>query len=329
VVARELEISLPGEFNAQQRLELAEEITGHVVNRYGVAASVAIHEPDTGPNFHAHILFSTRRLSADGFTEKTRELDDKKQGPVEVLHIRQTVETLTNAALERHGHASRIDSRSLVNQGLTRLATIHEFHDAARRRENEEIRATNARVAATKLTPVKASQVLEKPARAFDRARMKRKHEKRRAEVLATRTQRATTARLAAATVADYVHQLERLAGQDKWAAKNYRARATAWEKKHWLRAWLGRLLKRPPAELGRLQEREHVLTQSALTHRAETKTRGAEVRELLREAKRLQSRLDHVRTPQEAKPKPGPQPDRLLEAIQRPPARPRGPMLR
>ena len=45
-VARELVVALPNELNQEQRRELAERIAGQLVERYQVAAQVAVHLPD-------------------------------------------------------------------------------------------------------------------------------------------------------------------------------------------------------------------------------------------------------------------------------------------
>jgi hypothetical protein len=316
-LARELEVSLPHELNALQRQELAKDIGGELVNRYQVAASVAIHEPDAGPNFHAHILFTTRRLGADGFTEKTRELDDQKQGRAEVLHIRQSVETLTNEALRRAGLQNRIDARSLAAQGLTRLPTIHEFHDPGRRSANQEIRLTNALIAVPK----------------FDRSRMQRKHEKRRLQLLEFRTLRQSEARQKAEALADLSRELERVASEDKTAAKVYRKRAKSWEKKHPFKYIFGRLLGRPPAELARLRKCERALTTKARESLAAIEARGELAQDFEQQARQLQNRIDRVRSPQAVEPARAsmaePKPEGPQEAPQGPPRRPRGPGMR
>lgn len=125
VVAREIEIALPAELAPSEREQLAVGFTADIVSRYGVAAEISIHEPSREGdqrNHHAHILISTRRLSADGFTEKTRELDDKKAGPEQVLAIREAWAERCNQALERSGHTKRVDHRSLAAQRDAELA---------------------------------------------------------------------------------------------------------------------------------------------------------------------------------------------------------------
>lgn len=125
-VAREFEIALPAELTQEQRRELANELAREIVERHGCAVDVCIHEPNKKgdqQNHHAHILLTTRRLSADGFGEKTRELDERTSGAVD--HWRDRFAQLQNAALERAGHSARVDHRSLENQGIERTPTVH------------------------------------------------------------------------------------------------------------------------------------------------------------------------------------------------------------
>lgn len=129
-VAREVEIALPYELAAEQRHALAKQIAERLVERYQVAAQVAVHTPDQESdqrNHHAHILCTTRAMDGSGqLGAKTRQLDDLKTGPLEVLWIRGMVETETNQALARAGIDARIDMRSLADQGIEREPTTHE-----------------------------------------------------------------------------------------------------------------------------------------------------------------------------------------------------------
>jgi hypothetical protein len=142
-VARELLVALPFELMSDQRMTLANSIAIELVERYQVATQVAVHLPDRdgdNRNHHAHILFSTRRLTLAGFGEKTRELDDLKSGPAEVLWVREMVERCTNKALADAGYNVRVDHRSLADQRtvaleagnpalahvLDRAPTVHE-----------------------------------------------------------------------------------------------------------------------------------------------------------------------------------------------------------
>jgi len=80
---------------------------------------VAIHAPHREGdqrNHHAHVLTSTRKLEAEGFTAKTRVLDSAKTGGVEIEQMRGVWAELQNRALERVGELERVDHRSLEKQ---------------------------------------------------------------------------------------------------------------------------------------------------------------------------------------------------------------------
>jgi MobA/MobL family len=67
-LAFECRLALPAALDESDREEIAREFTREVSDRYGVAAIVAIHASDRHGderNFHAHILFTTRRMEAD------------------------------------------------------------------------------------------------------------------------------------------------------------------------------------------------------------------------------------------------------------------------
>ncbi|KAA8419801.1 conjugal transfer protein TraA, partial [Acetobacter sp. DmW_125130] len=60
---REYELALPAELDADARKELARDFAAELVERYGVVADVAIHEPGRqgdNRNHHVHILTTTR-----------------------------------------------------------------------------------------------------------------------------------------------------------------------------------------------------------------------------------------------------------------------------
>jgi hypothetical protein len=126
-VAREYEVALPAELNHEQRLELVREFSREIANRYGCAVDAAIHAPHREGderNHHAHLLATTRQITATGMGEKTTvelsDTDRKKRGlPVastELAGIRERWAQMSNEALERHGHTARIDHRTLAAQ---------------------------------------------------------------------------------------------------------------------------------------------------------------------------------------------------------------------
>lgn len=125
-VAREFVVSLPAELGADDRRTLALSLATEISDRHHCAVDVALHKPGQrgdDRNFHAHLLCSTRRLRADGFHEKTRELDERKSG--EIDYWRERWAELQNERLKAHGHSERVDHRSLKDQGIKREPTHH------------------------------------------------------------------------------------------------------------------------------------------------------------------------------------------------------------
>jgi hypothetical protein len=119
VTAREWELALPSEISAEDRSQITRQFAEELVSRYGVAVDVAIHAPHREGdqrNHHAHVLTSTRKLEAEGFTAKTRVLDSAKTGGVEIEQMRGVWAELQNRALERVGEVERVDHRSLEKQ---------------------------------------------------------------------------------------------------------------------------------------------------------------------------------------------------------------------
>lgn len=153
-VAREFVVALPNEISPEERLRLTRVFTRELVERYGVAADIAIHAPHRQGdqrNWHAHILCSTRRLTPEGFTEKTRVLDSAKTGSEEIKYCRELWAVLVNGALERAGQQERVDHRSHAERGLGTLPTVHEgprVRNMARRGMVVDQAATNAEILA-------------------------------------------------------------------------------------------------------------------------------------------------------------------------------------
>ena len=135
-------IALPDELDADQRKDLAKEFAQSLVDRYGVIADLAIHEPSKGgndKNHHAHIMLTTRKAELDPdnkltLTTKTDiELSNAKRKSLnmgttqdDIKQIRETWADLANHALERAGYREKIDHRSYADQNNGLQATIHE-----------------------------------------------------------------------------------------------------------------------------------------------------------------------------------------------------------
>jgi hypothetical protein len=145
---REYEIALPRELTEAQRLELVREfVRQELGDRH--AYTFAIHNPraalEGGEQPHAHIMFS-ERLN-DGIDRKTPEHyfkqangKDRSRGgckkansarktheerKADLVDLRARWAALQNRHLEKHGHADRVDHRTLKDQGIDRLPTEH------------------------------------------------------------------------------------------------------------------------------------------------------------------------------------------------------------
>ena len=125
--AREWEIALPDELSAQERRELTVRFAKGLAAKYGCAVDIALHAPDREGdqrNWHAHLLTTTRKVSAGAFGEKCGiELSDTKRlslglGParIEVESVRQMWADQVNRQLEEAQSSERVDHRSIAVQ---------------------------------------------------------------------------------------------------------------------------------------------------------------------------------------------------------------------
>lgn len=120
-LAREVELALPRELTADQRLELVRSFVRSEFVSRGMVADIAIHEPkasDGGQQPHAHVMLTTRTLGPEGFQGKNRDWNDK--GLLESW--REAWANHANRALELAGQEQRIDHRSLEAQRQDALA---------------------------------------------------------------------------------------------------------------------------------------------------------------------------------------------------------------
>ena len=135
-VAREVEVALPHELSAEQRLELTREFAQGLADRYGVAVDFAIHSPHghtDARNHHAHIMMTTRKLGPESLGEKSElELENKRLQALglpssheQLRDIRIGWEERTNEHLARAGLELWIDHRSHQERGLEIEPTQH------------------------------------------------------------------------------------------------------------------------------------------------------------------------------------------------------------
>lgn len=132
-VAREYLVVLPYELDPKQRVALARGFALELSDRYQFGVDLAVHAPRVFPgsdprNFHAHLLATTREITAGGLGAKTRlEWSDARRaeaglGPAvnELLHVRERWAVAANAALLAANIEARIDHRTLEAQGIDR-----------------------------------------------------------------------------------------------------------------------------------------------------------------------------------------------------------------
>ena len=116
-VAREYVLALPHELNVEQRTALARSFAQEICDRYHNAVDLAIHQPRTDPrNFHAHLLSTTREITATGFGPKTTaQLSGSQRFELglpramqEHAQFRERWAVMTNEALRDAGLDTRV-----------------------------------------------------------------------------------------------------------------------------------------------------------------------------------------------------------------------------
>lgn len=112
-LAREIEIALPVELDLSQQIELVRPFAKEAFVSKGMVVDLAIHI-DNPENPHAHLLLTTREITAEGFGAKRRDWNGKEQ----LLEWRECWATLTNEHLRRAGLDVEVDHRSLEDQGI-------------------------------------------------------------------------------------------------------------------------------------------------------------------------------------------------------------------
>jgi hypothetical protein len=138
-VYRELEVALPRELTPDQRRELVQEFIDNEIGE-SHAYQYAIHTPkaalEKGEQPHAHIMYSERirdgiERDPEQYFKRYNAKHPEKGGAkkfsggksanelkAELLEQRERWANLQNAHLEKHGHDSRVDHRSLKDQGI-------------------------------------------------------------------------------------------------------------------------------------------------------------------------------------------------------------------
>lgn len=133
-VAREYQVALPVELQAEQRVTLARAFSREIADRYNVAVDLAVHAPrpeGDQRNFHAHLLATTREVTPQGMGAHTGvDMNGGARSELGLPPSRQEFATLrarwadlTNEALRQANIEARVDHRSLEAQGVDREPT--------------------------------------------------------------------------------------------------------------------------------------------------------------------------------------------------------------
>lgn len=124
-LAREINIALPRELSNDQQKELIKNYVQEQFVNKGMIADIAIHRDDK-ENPHAHVMLTTREITADGFGPKNRDWNKKEM----LEQWREEWANHANKALEKEGIQERISHLSHEARGLEQLPTVHLGHVA-------------------------------------------------------------------------------------------------------------------------------------------------------------------------------------------------------
>jgi ATP-dependent exoDNAse (exonuclease V) alpha subunit len=135
-VATEIQVTLPFELPPERRLAMARTFSQEIADHYKVAVDLAVHDPRPSGdprNFHAHLLMTTREVSAAGLGAKTglnlatseRVRLGLPNVSQEFTAVRERWATITNEALKEANLEARVDHRSLAEQGIDREPKPH------------------------------------------------------------------------------------------------------------------------------------------------------------------------------------------------------------
>lgn len=130
-VISKLRLALPRELDDMQRAALVEALMADLCGGSRVPWYAAIHQTGKDEhNPHVHIAVVDRDIETG---KRILRLSDSERdrraaglpGPNAVDWVRERWESVANGALEQAGHEERIDRRTLKEQGIDRVPTIH------------------------------------------------------------------------------------------------------------------------------------------------------------------------------------------------------------
>jgi Ti-type conjugative transfer relaxase TraA len=158
-LAREIEVGLPVELSRDEQIALVRDFARRAFVSKGIVADIALHRANP-KNPHAHILLTTRELTANGFGAKRRDWNKRAQ----LLSWREQWAEITNEHLLRAGHDVRIDHRTLAAQGIDLVPGIKLGVSADRRGHPKLPRELAERVAEQRaIAAENGARILENP----------------------------------------------------------------------------------------------------------------------------------------------------------------------
>ena len=119
-VAREIEVSIPIELALADKMEIVKNYALEKFVSKGMIADIAFHKLNSN-NPHAHILLTMRDISTEGFLQKNRDWNDKSL----LKNWRFNWAKKANSYLVKSGYSTRIDHRSLTDQGSKSKPSFH------------------------------------------------------------------------------------------------------------------------------------------------------------------------------------------------------------
>src|SRR5579875_373121 len=149
-VARTMVLALPHELPDEDKIALVNEFARDMFVSQGFVVDAGFHRADRRGdqrNDHAHLVISLRPIEGDDFArKKPRDFMDKEEM---LTHWRERWAFYQNKALEEAGFDTKVDHRTLEEQGFDRALGIHMGRKATlleRRGEQSELGDRNREI---------------------------------------------------------------------------------------------------------------------------------------------------------------------------------------
>jgi len=133
-VAKEYQLALPVELSYDDKIKLVKEFAQAKFVSQGLGVDLAFHDFEKS-NPHAHLMITTRAITADGIGEKNRNIKERDF----LIGLRKDWECSVNKSLEIAGIEQRVSSDSYKTQGLDiKGISINGYSDSAQDQLREQ-----------------------------------------------------------------------------------------------------------------------------------------------------------------------------------------------